>query len=331
MEHTAKNKNKILEITLHLLFWLLYYFYPLLVFAGQKGYIFDYKASLVEISFIMASVYAFSYLYFKKENLTVAVLSVVGIVLCAILVSCVFYTRCDCNPYYCYFNRITVFFFINMFFIGINALKKSFIANEKLSLVEREKTEYELEILKSQINPHFLFNSLNMIYSSSLTKEEDVSDKILMLSNNLHYVLHEASKKEVALAQEFDFIKDYISLFEMRFKNKLDLKLDCQSDNSSQMIPPLLLIPFIENALKYTSLISEKKLSLPIKIHLEKGILHFSIQNPFLPQKTTDANKRSGIGIANVKKRLSILYPGRHELHIKSENNIFYAALKIRL
>ncbi|HEX8576564.1 MAG TPA: sensor histidine kinase [Flavobacterium sp.] len=211
-------------------------------------------------------------------------------------------------------------------------MKKNLVANEKLSLIQQEKIEYEIEVLKSQINPHFLFNSLNMIYSSSLNKVEDVSDKILMLSNNLHYVLYEANKKEVTLAQEFDFIKDYISLFEMRFKNKIDLKLDYQADNDSQKIAPLLLIPFIENALKYTSLISEKELDLPIHIHLKKGILYFTIQNPFLPQNNTiQTSKKSGIGITNVKKRLDILYPNKHELHIRSENNIFYVTLKIQL
>jgi LytS/YehU family sensor histidine kinase len=332
MKHIIKNNNKTLEITLHVLFWLLYYFYPLLKFAGHKGFKFDYEASLIEIVFVIASVYAFTYLYFKKAKLISAVSSVIIILVCAILISCIFYNKCNCDPHFCYFNKITVFLFINMFFIGINALKKNLVANEKLSLIQQEKIEYEIEVLKSQINPHFLFNSLNMIYSSSLNKVEDVSDKILMLSNNLHYVLYEANKKEVTLAQEFDFIKDYISLFEMRFKNKIDLKLDYQADNDSQKIAPLLLIPFIENALKYTSLISEKELDLPIHIHLKKGILYFTIQNPFLPQNNTiQTSKKSGIGITNVKKRLDILYPNKHELHIRSENNIFYVTLKIQL
>ena len=331
MKHIIKTNNKTLEIILHIFFWLLYYFHPLLEFAGRKGFKFNYLDNLIEISFIIGSVYSFSYLYFKKRRLISAVLSVIIILACAILIRCVFYNNCNCDPHYCYFNKITVFFFINMFFIGINALKKNFIANEKLSLVQQEKVEYELEILKSQINPHFLFNSLNMIYSSSLSKEEDVSDKILMLSNNLHYVLHEGNKKEVTLVQEFDFIKDYISLFEMRFKNKIDLKLDYQSDNDDQKIPPLLLIPFIENALKYTSLISEKKLGLPIQIHLKKGILYFTIQNPFLPQNSRVETNKSGIGISNVKKRLNILYPDKHELHIESKNGIFYVILKIQL
>jgi two-component system, LytTR family, sensor kinase len=333
MKKIIKNNNKTIEIVLHILFWLLYYFYPLLKFAGHKDFEFDYGTSLVEILFLIASVYTFSFLYFEKEKLLISISSVLLLLGTLIVISCVIYVDdCGCDPKFCYLNKIMVFLFINMFFIGVNALKKSFTANEKLKQIQQEKIEFELENLKSQINPHFLFNSLNLIYSSSLNKEEDVSDKILMLSNNLHYVLHEGNKKEVTIAQEFDFIKDYISLFEMRFKNKIDLKLEYKSDNDNQKIPPLLLVPFIENALKFTSLISDNTLNLPIKINLKNGLLKFHIQNPF--NSTTRAlqvDKKSGIGINNVRKRLDILYPNRYELNIKSEENIFYVSLKIKL
>lgn len=325
------DKNK--EILLHSLFWVLYFLYPLLKFSGHKNFELNYTISIIEIVFLIASVYTFGYLYFKKKNTFLALLILVALFLGLIFFNCSLLKEdCNCNPKICYLNNSILFFSINMFFVGINALKNNFIANQKLKEIEQEKTQYQLEMLKSQINPHFLFNSLNMIYSSSLNKENDVSDKILMLSDNLHYVLYESIKKEVTIYQEYIFIKDYISLFEMRFKGKIDLRLEYVSDNDNQKIAPLLLIPFIENALKYTSLLKEKKLYFPIKILLKNNVITFTIQNPFSDVEVqTTKNKHSGIGIKNVQKRLEILYNKKYELNITANNNQFSVALKIDL
>ncbi len=317
----------------HLLFWVLYFFYPLFKFWGHKDFVFNYTNSIIEIAFLITSVYSIEYFYFKKKKTVTAILTAIVLLIGLICLNCIFFKEnCECDPKICYLNKSMVFFFINMFFVGVHALKINFIANQKLKEIEQQKTEYELEILKSQINPHFLFNSLNMIYSSSLSKDNDVSDKILMLSDNLHYVLHESNKKEVTIYQEYIFIKDYIALFEMRFKDKIDLKLEYVSDNDHQPIAPLLLIPFIENALKYTALLKEKTLYFPIKIFLNNKQLVFSIQNPFSEKENaTEKNKKSGIGIKNVKKRLELLYPNKYELTISSNNGLFAVELKINV
>ncbi len=330
----AKNGYKNLEILIHVLFWMTYYFYPFIKFSDHKGFVFDFSESFINTTMFIISVYALHLSYFKNQKKGLSFLFSGLMLFVFLYYNCAYRGMdCDCNIRICYINKSIEFLVINVLFWGTKAIRANIVNQQNLQISEQERVKAELEGLKAQVNPHFLFNTLNMLYNSALNKDEDLSDKILMLSDNLHYVLHEGKKNRVDLEQEITFIKDYIALFETRFKDKIKVNLTYKTDEPQCQIPPLLLIPFIENALKYTSMLEGKLLPLSISVFLEKGILNFSTQNTFGVQSSqeTDAFKKSGIGIKNVEKRLKLLFPDRYELRILPEGTTFNVHLKIKL
>jgi two-component system, LytTR family, sensor kinase len=330
----SKSDYRNVEILGHLMFWITYYFYPFIKFSDHNRFVFDYWGSFINTIIFVISVYTLHLSYFKRRKKGLAFLFSGIILLLFLYYNCVYHGMdCDCNIRVCYVNKTVEFLFINVLFWGIKAIRANVINQQNLQKSEQERVKAELEVLKAQINPHFLFNTLNMLYNSSLNKDEDLSDKILMLSDNLHYVLHEGKKNSVDLEQEIAFIRDYIALFESRFKDKIKVDLIYETDNPQTQIPPLLLIPFVENALKYTSMVEGKLLPLSIKVFLEEGILNFSTQNTFDGRRSEkiDAFKESGIGIKNVEKRLKLLFPNRYALRIFPEGTLFNVLLKIEL
>jgi two-component system, LytTR family, sensor kinase len=327
------SKNKYLEVGVHLLFWLTYYFYPIIKFSDQHQFNFNFGIGFINVLLLIISIYPV-YFSTNRKNKSWLWPFVIAMFFLFLFYNCAFLaTNCNCNVRICYLNKGIEFMFIHMFFLGINSFKNNLTNQQALLKSEQERTKVELDSLKAQINPHFLFNTLNMLYSSSLNKEIDLSDKILMLSDNLHYVLHEGKKSLVSLDQEVAFIRDYMALFELRFKNKMDISLDFVADNPKKEIPPLLLIPFVENALKYTSMTDGKLLPIVIAIKLENDVLFFTSKNTFDIERSTktDSFKESGIGIKNVERRLKLLFADRYELHVLPEGNIFNVSLKINL
>lgn len=184
----------------------------------------------------------------------------------------------------------------------------------------------ELYYLKKQIHPHFLFNTLNTIYGFALKQSKDTPEIILKLSNLLDYILYQVNKPKVSLKEEVLHIKEYIELEKIRFQDTL--KVDFKSDIISEEIEvaPMLLIPFVENAFKHGSLI-DGFLTVEITISLNENQFEFSIKNTVLEN---DENLNiEGIGLENIKKRLSLLYKNNHQLQIENRDNWFIINLKI--
>ena len=191
--------------------------------------------------------------------------------------------------------------------------------------IEHEKLGTELSFLKSQINPHFLFNTLNNIYSLALVRSDATADAVLKLSSIMRYVLSETKNDTVALDKEIQFIKHYIELQKVRLTDKVTIEFVIVGETDGKEIAPLILIPFVENAFKYGVSTKEKsKLFFEIKA-IENGI-YFTSRNDIVSQET-QSDDNTGIGLKNTKRRLELLYGEKHKLSVTDENNQFIVNL----
>jgi two-component system LytT family sensor kinase len=200
--------------------------------------------------------------------------------------------------------------------------------NERIQRdLENQRLTAELAFLKSQINPHFLFNSLNSIYSLAYQRSETTPEAILKLSEIMRYMLYECNDNKVDLAKELQYLHSYIDLQKIRFGNKAFIDFKVEGNIENQQIVPLLLIAFIENAFKHG--VANNPLS-PIRllIDVDEGHLHFHIQNK---KHTNNRDASGGIGLNNVRRRLNLLYPGKYNLDIQDETDTYTVELSLVL
>ncbi|MEA3287110.1 MAG: histidine kinase [Candidatus Marinimicrobia bacterium] len=199
--------------------------------------------------------------------------------------------------------------------------------------IESNRLRAELNSLKAQINPHFLFNTLNNIYSYSLFKSEKTPEMILKLSGLMNYIIYECQADQVGLSKEIDFIRNYVELEKMRVEDTLEIKLDIQENPYDFQIAPLLFVPFLENAFKHGVNIQDQQPYIRLQLEVSaSGLLHFECENLQDDTELDDPQEKSGgIGLENVRKRLELLYPGACELKIDRGLNKFQVNLKIQL
>lgn len=195
-------------------------------------------------------------------------------------------------------------------------------------LEQNEKINSELQLLKAQVHPHFLFNTLNNIYSFSLESSPKTPRMILELSSLLSYVLYDCKANEVLLEKEIGIMKDYIELEKERYANRLEVSLNIEGEVKDKYIAPLLLLPFLENAFKHGTSLQLEKPWLSMDIAVKQQMLRCKIANS---KSEFSFSRQNGIGIQNVQKRLAYLYPGKHELKINDEGNYFVVSLVLEL
>lgn len=207
---------------------------------------------------------------------------------------------------------------------------KSILKNEdlknKILQTQLQLKKQELSMLKMQIHPHFLFNSLNTIYGFALKKRDEAPEMILKLSNLLDYILYQIEKPTVSLENEINHLEDYISLEKLRFHDTLEVNLIKGDDISEMYIAPMLLIPFVENSFKHGAII-DGCLAIMIAVKRNSEILFFEVENSVL-EKTNDS---TGIGLENIKKRLEMLYPNAYTLEINRTDKLFKVQLAINI
>ncbi|NPD44674.1 MULTISPECIES: sensor histidine kinase [unclassified Lentimicrobium] len=227
------------------------------------------------------------------------------------------------------------FFILEIIYIIITSFFKFFkewINKQSLELniieIQKQKTEAELDALKAQLNPHFLFNVLNSIYSHSLLKSDITPTIVLKLSSLISYILYDCKTELVPLNKEIDFIKDYIELEQIRMEKDIDVKIEI-SNMEHTMIPPLLFVPLIENVFKHGIGSEPKKKCLSLTINSLKGEFHFSLKNSKGKVEKIHKSDKSGIGIINVKKRLQLLYPNKHNIIINDKDDTFEVEISI--
>ncbi len=200
-------------------------------------------------------------------------------------------------------------------------------------LKERENVQLqsELTFLRSQISPHFMFNVLNNLVALARKKSDDLEPAIINLSQLMRYMLYESDDNKVFLSKEVDYIKSFINLQMLRFGSNVKVNLDVQGDTSLCTIEPMLLIPFVENAFKHgTGMVENPVIDITLSIDTNTDLMRFTVENTVSPFDVSK-DSSSGIGISNVIRRLAILHPGKHNLDIKNENDIFTVDLSINL
>ncbi len=194
--------------------------------------------------------------------------------------------------------------------------------------LKNQNLEAEMKFLKSQTNPHFLFNALNNIYALSYTGSTKASEMIMKLSDMLRYVLYESNEKQVPLSNELDYIKNYIDFQALKIEGKPNIETDFSIDSTTIQVEPMLFIPFIENSFKHSKIENVDKGWIKIQLNTNQRDIEFTVENS-VPIQHFAKDATGGIGLANVKKRLALLYPNDHMLIIKSEKETFSVNLII--
>lgn len=213
--------------------------------------------------------------------------------------------------------------------ITIKLLKRWWLKHKESQQLEREKINADLQLLKAQIHPGFLFNTLNNIYVYALAGSPRASEMLLKLSDLLSYMLYECDGPLVALGKEIEMMKEYMALEKIRMADNLEMEIEVKGNTQNKFIAPFLLLPFIENSFKQCNTMTEKCwISLEIKV--EENAYLIKLINGIPPEISSQPDFY-GNGLDNVQKRLTLLYPNRHELRMTAEEEVFLVNLKIQL
>lgn len=197
------------------------------------------------------------------------------------------------------------------------------------NIVENQRDKAELALYKAQINPHFLFNTLNSLYSLIIGTSQKAEDAFIKFTELLKYTYLTANSDWVTIADEINYINNYIDLQLIRLDRHTNVIRDFSTDNDAASIPPMIFLTFVENAFKYGAS-SNRDCDILIKLHLNNGILYFHTRNMIL-KHSDEFRKDMPVGIDNCRNRLSALYPGNYSLNIKEENGLFDVELRINL
>ncbi|MBU0764119.1 MAG: histidine kinase [Bacteroidetes bacterium] len=333
------------RIVHHILFWIIYFldFFMSVIKAGLDPRIPlsevlvspTYLYFAIDALLIYVNLYIFIRLFLLKNRIWLyfiltSVALVIDITLCTLI------GLWDCN---CFNERLTTLTFFNyfvssaqntIFFLGTATglkLFKIWIKNQKkIKILETEKLKTELNYLKNQMNPHFLFNTLNNIYVQTKIDHLTASQTILKLSDLLRYQLYDCSKEKVNLASEIDYLRNYLALEKIR-KSKIRLDFSIEGKVNNLMIHPFLFIPFLENAIKHGT--TGKDAFISIKIIICDRQLTFTVENSV--HETIRCISDGGVGLANVKRRLELLYPDKHSLKAEELKNSYKVELILDL
>lgn len=227
-------------------------------------------------------------------------------------------------------GSIAIFLLVFIFSTGLKVINQWLQSERRGKQIENEKLNAELSFLKAQINPHFLFNTLNNIYALAADKSDQTANAVMKLSGIMRYVLTEAKNDVVPLEKEIRFITDYLELQKMRTTNKTCIGFTIAGEPNGKQVSPLLFLPFIENAFKYG--VSTRDMSpIAILIDIQHNAINFKVTN----NKHRNANiiraDNTGIGINNTRRRLDLLYPGKHSLAINDEKETYTINLNIQI
>ncbi len=228
------------------------------------------------------------------------------------------------------FNLISIFDTITniSIFVGYKLAWDAFTKHKKILTLKALLTESQLEQLKTQINPHFLFNNLNNLYSYSLDDPHRTPEIILKLSSVLRYMLYECNENKVPLAGEIESLKNYIDLCNIQLEERGVITFDYNNFDSETMVLPLVFLVYVENAFKHASSSLAKNIQISVCIGLEGDFITFSCKNNFL-NKNNKQQLGGGIGLKNVEERLKVAYGNKYQLHIDKEEDIFIVSLKL--
>ena len=336
----------------HLLFWLFYLvFYTFQYGLFQMDLYITFLTGLFSLPIVMSAVYFNiyfiipNYLLTKKYKLFFILFLLSAIAFTIFLridsyyiVVPTLYSAEFLDRYYTVgFFRISYLFshFVSIYTVVVGAsfiklLTQWYRSKEQNQLLAREKLETELKFLKSQIHPHFLFNTLNNLYALTLKKSDKAPETVLKLSELLDFMLYECNTSKISLNKELQLVKNYISLEELRYDNNLSVNLKIDGDTRNTEIAPLLILPFVENCFKHGISEETENSWINILLRVNKTSLLLVVENskPYESRQNAEEFK-DGIGFDNVKRRLELLYPGKHKLEISKNNRKYSVKLEL--
>jgi len=217
------------------------------------------------------------------------------------------------------------------FAVSLKVIRDWYKKDRLAAALQVEKRDAELQFLRAQIHPHFLFNTLNNLYGLALQKSPHTPDGILRLSGLLDFILYECNAERIPLEKEIKLIGDYIELERLRFGSRLHLEFVHDNPPDSILIAPLLLLPFVENAFKHGASATNEPVAIRIRLQVPHNRLFFQVENSKPGKQIARENGSKGIGLRNVETRLHLLYPGRYHLEKINGDDLFVAALTIDL
>jgi two-component system, LytTR family, sensor histidine kinase AlgZ len=237
---------------------------------------------------------------------------------------------------YLYRPRFIVHVFVTNFFIVIflgmiRFAVEWFEFEARKRSIENENLTAELNFLKAQINPHFLFNTLNNLYYLAYTKSPNTPEIIAKLSNMMRYMIYDSNYPDVPLMKEIEYMQNYISLERLRLNDQIPISFDIEGDPGSYRITPLIFITFLENAFKHGVSNSNPKSWVRLKLQLKGKSCIYQVENSKAGAVKPDAGEKSGIGLQNLKRRLELSYPGKHSLDVVESEENYQVTLKINL
>lgn len=329
-----------------ILFWVLYFLYEWL---GNAAVTCEYDRYLVNAAVIVPITLAATLTvqllikrYFLKKKRALFWLGLIASVIVFTIIRRTFNYYYTYPHYYPQGSSLSFFFFPKLLIEAVNiylitALYTMFYfiqawheQQQKTQALQKDKVEVQLELLKSQVQPHFIFNTLNNIYSLSQRGNTRAAELIYRLSALLSYMLYDSKKNVISLKKEIEYVNNYIELEKIRYGERLDVSVNVFSNVDHFYISPLLLLPLVENSFKHgvNENIGDCWIRIDVSVHDQW--LSAKIENSYngLNPKTEDY--RNGIGLENVRKRLEILYPSQHEFRCMTESHSFLSVLKIK-
>lgn len=229
------------------------------------------------------------------------------------------------------FYNVSIAVFYAVFSMSIWLSREWFYQRELVQKIKNEQLATELQYLKSQINPHIVFNTLNLIYGSIHKTNPEARQLVVQFSDLLRYQLYECNVEKVPIEKELEYLKNYVNLQRLRKNDNVKVSVEVSENSKGFTVAPLLFSPFVENAFKYVSNHETKHNGITVRLDFENNSLLFSCFNTKNGKITKTMNGSGGIGIANVKRRLELLYPQRHKLKIAENTDTFEVELKLVL
>jgi sensor histidine kinase YesM len=336
-----------MRVAQHILFVLLSFFILLNIFKiGSHPIKVDYLYTGLFLATILPVVYVHLYLLLPQLSRRRPLLYYIGplflIAACFIFINLQLFDHWSVKLFPGFFFisyyewwEITLFFFVFICVTTLLKLSKSwFVVNRlqrQLLETDQQRVQAELKALKAQINPHFFFNTLNSVYSMSLDKDERLPGTVLQLSELMRYFLYESKGDFVLLSKEIQVLKDYIALQTIRSDDRLKVSTSINGIPGDQKIAPLLLIAFVENAFKHGAKGSTENAFIRIELTTGENTVNFRIENNKGIVDETAKGDYRGIGLDNVKRRLELIYPRRHQLDMDDKGTSFLVQLQLQL
>ncbi|MBL7916225.1 MAG: histidine kinase [Bacteroidia bacterium] len=331
---------------LHIIFWIQAWYslsHTLMQFSREKSPFIIYHNTTFTIVMQMVMVYTIVYLllprFFYRKKYVLFVVSTLATIFAACVLE-LFLKELSIRLFYNPAYKLNHAFVLmgnlidgvklSAVFIILYLAEYYFLKDQRNAILEKQHLQTELDFLKSQINPHFLFNALNSLHVIMREDTKLAEKTLLEFSGLLRYQLYECDKPTTTLGKEIGFISNFIELEKLRYGNELEVEFSYPDEVKYREIAPFVLIPFIENAFKHVSHHSHQKNHIKIQLADSSGTITLEVENSY-DAGNQGFNQHKGIGLENVKRRLSLLYPQKHQLTFHTNNETFGVKLKIDL